>query len=61
MAWINLEITGDGSKVKDIKDVWIMADVDDNVMLFETSAEADYYCSTQAEQGKTYSTIEIWG
>lgn len=61
MAWINIEVDGNGDKVKDINEVRIMTDVDDNAMLFETSEEADRWCTTQAESGKVYSQIEIWG
>jgi hypothetical protein len=61
MAWINLEVMGDGDKVKDIKSVRIMTDDDGEPAMFATMAEADYWCESHYEPGALYEQIEIWG
>ena len=61
MAWINLEVMGDGDKVKDIHSVEIMIDDDGEVALFGTSEEADLWCMKNAESGALYWQIEVWG
>ena len=61
MAWINLEVIGDGDKVKDIGSVRICTNDDDEILLFEDSEEADLWCMKNAEPGALYSQIEVWG
>ena len=61
MAWINVIVDGCGDAVKDIYDVSLARDNDGNVILFETSDEADNWCWNNSEPGLTYSTIEVWG
>lgn len=60
MAWINIEVDASGHEVKDINDVRIMTDDDNEVALFETLEDADDWCAKNSERGLTYWQVEIW-
>lgn len=61
MAWINIEIKGDGDRPEDIDSVKICSDSNGESVLFETEGEADSWLYKNNEPGAIYSTLEIWG
>jgi len=61
MAWINIEVIGDGEKIKDIDSVKICSDDGGETLLFETMEDADLWCMRNHEPGALYSQIEVWG
>ena len=61
MAWINLEVIGDGDKAEDIDSVEICSDENGNPLFFDEMEDADLWCQRNAEPGALYSHVEVRG